>query len=78
MRARREKFRLTAHSLRETAAKSAEELLRLGWEELAYDAGNCIVLEWPERVEGLPLEQAKRIALTLVTNTVHEINYHKN
>ncbi|KKU06097.1 MAG: hypothetical protein UX07_C0007G0004 [Parcubacteria group bacterium GW2011_GWA2_45_30] len=28
VRARREKFRLTAHSLRETAAKSAEELLR--------------------------------------------------
>ena len=57
---------------------SAEELLRLGWEELARDTENCIALEWPERVEGLPLEQAKRIALTLVTNTVHEINYHKN
>jgi tRNA threonylcarbamoyladenosine biosynthesis protein TsaE len=35
--------------------KSAHELEVLGWKELLADAGNLIVLEWPERVaEAIP------------------------
>ncbi len=55
--------------------ETADELARLGWDELARDAGNCIVLEWPEHVASLLLEHAVRITLTLLTDTVHEISY---
>jgi len=35
---------------------SDQDLLKLGWPELIADAHNLIMLEWPERVEGiLPL-----------------------
>ncbi len=41
--------------------KGAHELEVLGWKELLADAGNLIVLEWPERVaEAIP-EDAIRI-----------------
>ena len=32
--------------------KGPHELEMLGWRELLKDAGNLIILEWPERVEG--------------------------
>lgn len=31
--------------------KSGEELLKLGWRELASDPANLIFIEWPERME---------------------------
>lgn len=38
-----------------------EELLSLGWEELVKDPENFILVEWPERVEGLIPKEAQRI-----------------
>ncbi|MFZ2484514.1 MAG: tRNA (adenosine(37)-N6)-threonylcarbamoyltransferase complex ATPase subunit type 1 TsaE [Minisyncoccia bacterium] len=38
-----------------------EELTHLGWEELIKDPENFILIEWPERVEGLIPKDAKRI-----------------
>ena len=38
-----------------------EELLHLGWEDLINDPENFILIEWPERVEGLIPKDAKRI-----------------
>lgn len=33
--------------------KSEADLLALGWEEIATNPGNIILLEWPERVFGI-------------------------
>lgn len=41
--------------------KSAHELEMLGWKELCADAGNLILLEWPENVSELIPETAIRI-----------------
>ncbi|MDO8565543.1 MAG: tRNA (adenosine(37)-N6)-threonylcarbamoyltransferase complex ATPase subunit type 1 TsaE [bacterium] len=38
-----------------------EELLHLGWNELIKSPENLILIEWPERVEGLIPKDAKRI-----------------
>ncbi len=38
-----------------------QELIHLGWEELIKDPENFILVEWPERVEGLIPKDAKRI-----------------
>ncbi len=38
-----------------------QELLNLGWEELIKDPENIILIEWPERVEGLIPKDSKRI-----------------
>jgi len=39
----------------------ADELLALGWREIAADPGNLIVLEWPERVGALIPEDAIKL-----------------
>ena len=41
--------------------KGAHELEALGWKELLANAGNLIVLEWPERVAEAMPEDAVRI-----------------
>ncbi|MBI2086764.1 MAG: tRNA (adenosine(37)-N6)-threonylcarbamoyltransferase complex ATPase subunit type 1 TsaE [Candidatus Zambryskibacteria bacterium] len=38
-----------------------EELLHLGWKEIVKDPENLVLIEWPERVEGLIPKDAKRI-----------------
>ncbi len=38
-----------------------EELLHLGWEKLIEDRENFILVEWPERGEGLIPKDARRI-----------------
>ena len=38
-----------------------EELLKQGWEELIKNSENLILIEWPERVEGLIPKDSKRI-----------------
>ena len=38
-----------------------EELLNLGWEALLKDQENIILIEWPERVEGIIPKDSKRI-----------------
>jgi tRNA threonylcarbamoyladenosine biosynthesis protein TsaE len=41
--------------------ESEDELAKLGWAELLADPANLILVEWPERVEGLMPKEAKRI-----------------
>ena len=41
--------------------ESESELLNLGWEKLVEDPLNLILIEWPERVEGLIPRGSKRI-----------------
>ena len=41
--------------------ESESELLHLGWDEMIKDAGNLILIEWPERVEGIIPKDSKRI-----------------
>ena len=41
------------------------ELEMLGWKELLLDAGNLIVLEWPERVELIIPDTAIRIRIDI-------------
>ena len=38
-----------------------EELLHLGWEKLIKDPENFILVEWPERVEGIIPKDARRV-----------------
>jgi tRNA threonylcarbamoyladenosine biosynthesis protein TsaE len=44
--------------------KNARELKVLGWQEIAADAGNLILIEWPENVADLIPEDAMRISLS--------------
>lgn len=55
--------------------ENAEELARLGWNPLVEDPKNCIVIEWPERVEKLIPDTALHITLSLSSDTCHEIIY---
>ncbi len=41
--------------------KGAHELTALGWDEIASDPGNLILLEWPERVPEIIPTTALRI-----------------
>jgi len=43
--------------------KNAHELEVLGWREVAADAGNLILVEWPENVAELIPEDAIRVSL---------------
>ena len=38
-----------------------EELLNLGWEKLLADQENLVLIEWPEKVEGIMPKDSKRI-----------------
>ena len=38
-----------------------EELLNLGWEKIAEDPENIILIEWPENIPGLIPKEARRI-----------------
>ena len=49
------------------------ELEVLGWKELVDDAGNLILLEWPERVEGAIPSDAIRLHLAWVDENSREI-----
>lgn len=57
--------------------KSAQELEALGWAETMSDAGNLIVIEWPERVTELIPADAHRIALEFVDEDTRNIEYDR-
>lgn len=57
--------------------KSAQELEVLGWQEITSDAGNLIVIEWPERVAELIPAEAHRIALEFVDEETRNISYDR-
>lgn len=41
--------------------ESESELLNLGWDELVENPQHLILVEWPERVEGIMPEDSRRI-----------------
>lgn len=38
-----------------------EELLKLGWQEIVKDPENIVLIEWPEKIEGIMPKDSKRI-----------------
>ena len=41
--------------------ESESELLNLGWDELVENPQHLILIEWPERVEGILPKESRRI-----------------
>jgi len=41
--------------------ESAQELLHLGWQDLIENPENLILIEWPEKVEGIMPKDSKTI-----------------
>jgi len=54
--------------------KGAHELRVLGWKELLQDAGNLILVEWPEKIADAVPQDAVRITLSGSGET-REISY---
>lgn len=53
----------------------AHDLDVLGWKELLQDAGNLVLLEWPEKVEGAIPAEAVRISLDFEGADSRKISY---
>lgn len=53
--------------------KGAHDLDVLGWKELIQKAGNIIVLEWPERVDGAIPKDAIKVELEFVDEQTRKI-----
>lgn len=54
---------------------SAEELRRLGWDEILAEPKNLIVIEWPERVKKLLPKDARIIKFKHINETTREIKW---
>lgn len=54
-----------------------EELLSLGWQEILKDPNNLILIEWPERVEGIMPEHTTIKFRTLEEENSREIEVVK-
>lgn len=55
--------------------KSGDELLHLGWEEIAKNPKNIIFIEWPERVAEILLDNIKKIYFTFVDENTMGIRF---
>ena len=53
----------------------ADDLLHLGWNELAANPENLILVEWPERVGNLLVSPALKINFEVVGETARKIIY---
>ncbi|MBI2097990.1 MAG: tRNA (adenosine(37)-N6)-threonylcarbamoyltransferase complex ATPase subunit type 1 TsaE [Candidatus Vogelbacteria bacterium] len=53
----------------------ADDLLHLGWDELAADPANLILVEWPERVGNLLSSPALKIKFEVVDENSRKIIY---
>jgi tRNA threonylcarbamoyladenosine biosynthesis protein TsaE len=53
--------------------KSKEELEKLGWQEIATDPQNLILIEWPEQVPGLIPTDATQVKLSHKEESIREI-----
>lgn len=53
--------------------ESGEELLKLGLTDLLQDKNNLIIIEWPERVEGV-LGEFRKITFKFIDEETREIN----
>ncbi len=54
---------------------SAEELRVLGWDEIADEPENLIVVEWPDRVKKLLPKNARGIKFRFVDDKTREISW---
>lgn len=54
--------------------KGGDELLHLGWEEIAKNPKNIILIEWPERVSEILPGNMKKINFTFVDENTREID----
>ena len=52
---------------------SGNELLNLGWEEIAKNPKNIIFIEWPEKVAEILPEDIKKIYFTFIDENTREI-----
>lgn len=55
--------------------ETAEELARLGWDNLVSDASTIILIEWADRVREILPADTLFVHFTLVTPTIHEVSY---
>lgn len=55
--------------------KSGDELLRLGWEEIAKNPKNIIFVEWPERVAEILPNNIKKIYFFFINENTREIEF---
>ena len=55
--------------------EKGSDLAPLGFDELLRDAGNLIMLEWPEKVSGALPEPAARISIAVGQNGSRTISY---
>jgi tRNA threonylcarbamoyladenosine biosynthesis protein TsaE len=55
--------------------ESNKELQTLGWEELTSNPKNLILIEWPEKVEGLIPEHAQKIFLSHIDENTRQIDF---
>lgn len=53
--------------------KSGDELLHLGWEEIAKNPKNIIFIEWPERVAEILPNNIKKIYFTFVGECIRGV-----
>jgi len=50
-----------------------QELVSLGWNEIAQDPKNLILIEWPEMVKGLIPKDARKLSLKFIDESTREI-----
>lgn len=55
--------------------ETAEELARLGWDNLVSDPTTIILIEWADRVREILPADTLFVHFTLVTPTIHEVSY---
>lgn len=53
--------------------KSGDELIHLGWEEIAKNPKNIIFIEWPERVAEILPNDIKKIHFIFIAQDIREI-----
>jgi tRNA threonylcarbamoyladenosine biosynthesis protein TsaE len=49
------------------------EMLHLGWEEISKEKENLILVEWPEKIEGIMPENAKKIFFRFIDEQTRDI-----
>ncbi len=53
--------------------ESSDEMKHLGWDEIAANPGNLIIIEWPERIADLLPADHARLKFTFIDETTREI-----
>jgi tRNA threonylcarbamoyladenosine biosynthesis protein TsaE len=54
------------------------ELVTLGWEDIISNPENLILIEWPERVEGIMPKNSQKISFEFVNPGTRNITIHEN